>query len=332
MRASSGGQPVIEARPLGSTGIVVSALGMGCGKLGSVWHQRPDKEGKDAVSEALDSGITFFDTADCYGLGRSERLLGDIVNRDGKRSEVVIATKCGLVKTPTALLRAVSSLLPAINEPALGARLPTAAKETARLIHTRSTYSPRYIERSVDASLRRLRTDYIDILLLHSPPTPVLESGAFGETFDRLKRKGKIRVSGLSLRTAADALNSIGRPGVDCIQLEVNLCTSRRTDTSTVISKAAKAGVAVIARQPFASGAFLESVPNVALGPLAPDHSSTVRKACLQSALVDKRVSVVIAGMTFREHVHENVSAAMAEPLPEGLIDEIRVRMCRQAT
>jgi aryl-alcohol dehydrogenase-like predicted oxidoreductase len=310
---------VIDRRLLGSTGISVSALGMGCSQLGSVWHRKPDKESRAAVAAALDTGITFFDTADCYGLGRSERLLGDVIRRAGKRSEVVIATKCGLVKTPSAFLRAVGSSLAARDEPPGGGRASAAVRESRRVLQTRSDYSPSYIERSVEASLRRLRTDHLDVFFLHSPPREVFASGAVGEAFDRLKASGKIRASGLSLRRPNDGLGAITGLGVDCIEFEVNLCASPQPETSALLSEAATAGVAVVGRQPFGSGVLFD---------VSDEEVGTVRRACLQFALKDTRVSVVIPGMTSGVHVHQNVSDAMADSLSAEVFDDVRRRVC----
>jgi aryl-alcohol dehydrogenase-like predicted oxidoreductase len=310
---------VIDRRPLGSTGISVSALGMGCSQLGSVWHRKPDKESRAAVAAALDSGLTFFDTADCYGLGRSERLLGEVIRRAGKRSEVVIATKCGLVKTPSALVRAIGSSLAARNESVGGGGAGAAIRESRRVLEMRAKYSPRYMERSVEASLRRLRTDYLDVFFLHSPPREVLANGAIGEAFDRLKAKGKIRASGLSLRRPDDGLEAITGLGVDCIEVEVNLCASQQKAWSALLSDAATAGVAVVGRQPFGSGLFFN---------VSKDDVGTVRKACLQFALKDARVSVVIPGMTSGAHVRQNISDALGDLLPTEVVDDVRRRVC----
>ena len=99
--------PSLPCRPLGQSGLMVSALGMGCGRLGSIRHDPVGKASSAAVAAALDSGITFFDTADSYAGGRSERILGQAVAR--RRDRVVIASKCGILKTPVALIRAIES-------------------------------------------------------------------------------------------------------------------------------------------------------------------------------------------------------------------------------
>lgn len=299
---------MIKQRTLGRTGISVSELGMGCGMLGSVWHRKTDREGKAAVAAALDAGITFFDTADCYGLGRSERLLGRSVNRAHKRGDVVIATKAGLVKTPLALLRGMRSS-------------PGGVRQAAQIVRTRAVYSPKYIERSLEASLRRLGTDYVDVFFLHSPLWTVLEGDDLVAALADLKRQGKVRATGLSLRVAEDALLPIKRPRVDCIEVEFNLCSAQREATSAVVSQAAAAGMAVVARQPFASGALL----NERLGAL---DKAAVRRTCLQAALSDPGISVVIPGMSSGEHVRQNVVAVRSESSPGAVVTEIRSHAC----
>jgi aryl-alcohol dehydrogenase-like predicted oxidoreductase len=310
---------MVERGPLGSTGITVSVLGMGCSQLGSVWHGKSDKESRAAVAAALDRGITFFDTADCYGLGRSERLLGDVVRRMGKRSDVVIATKCGLLKTPSAALRAIRSSVTARNASTERRRVRATVRRSKRALATRSEYAPRYIERSVEASLRRLRTDYLDVFFLHSPPRDLIATDRIRDVFHKLKAEGKIRASGLSLRSGDDAAGRMGGLAVDCIEFEVNLCASRRAGTSALLSEAANAGVGVVGRQPFGSGALFEG---------SGEDATTVRRASLQSVLMDQRVSVVIPGMTSEAHVRQNVSDALAESLPPELIDDVRRRIC----
>ena len=318
---------MIEYRPFGQTGITVSAIGMGCGRLGSSWHKQSTRAGKAGVAAALECGITFFDTADCYGLGRSERLLGREVRRMGRRSDVVIATKYGLVKTPAAVARGVASSWDTV-ERAGGSRLTAVVGETRRLLNERKSYSSRYIERAVEASLRRMRTDYVDVLLLHSPSKSVLNDVGFVETLKGLKKKGTIRAYGLSLLTAEDARLALSRFSLDCIEIEVNLCSG--ATTNSLLSDAQRSGVAVIARQPFASGALLArgAEASRSAGGAGDGAPGSVRKACLQFVLLDDRVSVMIPGMTRPEHVRQNVSAATSEPLPQGLIEEIQRRVC----
>ena len=148
----------MEQVELGSSGVRVSRVGLGCNNFGG----RMDLAGTRAVVDAaLDSDVTFLDTADIYGGSASERFLGEVLA--GRRERVVLATKFGK---------------------------PTGDGETAR-------GAPGYVRRSLDASLERLRTDHIDLYYLHEPDptTPVVETlGAL----DELVRAGKVRALGYS--------------------------------------------------------------------------------------------------------------------------------------
>jgi len=158
----------IEYRPLGRSGLLVSTVGIGCNNFGRAQTATQDQAGTDAVVHAvLDSGITFFDTADIYGRepGLSETLLGDALR--GRRDEVVLATKFGMD-------------MKGANGPDWGARA-----------------SRRYIRRAVEASLRRLQTEWIDLYQLHQPDgvTPIEETLS---ALDDLISEGKVRYIGHS--------------------------------------------------------------------------------------------------------------------------------------
>lgn len=158
----------IEYRTLGSSGLIVSTIGLGCNNFGSAGTATETQEGTDAViGAAIDAGVTFFDTADIYGKerGLSETLMG--VSLQGKRDRVVLATKFGMD-------------MAGVNGPDWGVR-----------------GSRRYIRLAVESSLRRLRTDWIDLYQLHQPDpaTPIEETL---ETLDDLVAEGKIRYIGHS--------------------------------------------------------------------------------------------------------------------------------------
>ena len=297
----------MEERSFGQTGLTVSMLGMGCSRLGSVVSPEASRDAEATVERALALGITFFDVADVYGRGRAETILGRVLRRS--RADAVIATKCGLLRTPATVLNALRS------SPAGTA----AGLVTERRGHRE--YSPAYVERAVEASLRRLGLDHIHVLLLHSPPQSVLKDASFMEAFSRLKAAGKVRACGVSVRSGSDgvgdALAAIEISGLDCLELELNACA---TDVvGTALPAASERGLAVIARQPFASGALLRHRP----GKLAE-----VVATCLQFALGAPGVSVVIAGMTRPEHVTANIEAATAAPVAGSALDELRAALC----
>lgn len=293
----------MEYRKLGNSDLSVSILAMGCGRLGTWWQGRPTRTGRDAVRLALDEGITLFDTADVYGRGLSERLLGRSLA--GHRADVVIATKCGLLKTPGAILRAVRS----------------APSSAADLLGSRRCYSSSYVVGALHASLRRLRTDYADILLLHSPPTGIISAGDFHEAFDRLKREGKVRAVGISARDLEGARAAIDSPGIDCVQMKVNLCNTAAIEE--ILLEAHRRGVGILGRQPLASGALLAHSND-------EDDRSRVLRTCLHHAATRPAVSSVVTGMSRPDHVMTNVRA-LENLVPPGdhEVQSMRDRLCR---
>jgi aryl-alcohol dehydrogenase-like predicted oxidoreductase len=296
----------MESRAFGQTGLTVSVLGMGCARLGSAVSREADRDAERAVERALELGITFFDTADVYGRGRAETILGRAIRRS--RADAVIATKCGLLRTPATFFNALRS--------SPGGTAVGILKERRK----HREYSPAYIERAVEKSLRRLGRDGIEVLLLHSPPRPVLEDASFMDAFWRLKEAGKVRACGVSVRGGpdgiGDTLAALEISGLDCVELELNICA--KDAVATALPAASERGLAVIARQPFASGALLRD---------GSGRSPGVVAACLQFALSAPGVSVVIPGMTRPEHVSANIEGAAA-PLPEGALDELRIAPC----
>jgi aryl-alcohol dehydrogenase-like predicted oxidoreductase len=296
----------IDRRPLGRTGLLVSTLGMGCARLGTTWQGRSESQARKALSLALRAGINFFDTADVYGRGRSERILGDAVR--AVREDVVVATKCGLIRTPSTYVNA-----------SLEARGVSGHEGSSlrRLLETRRRYTPGYIARAALSSLRRLRTDRIDLFLLHSPPRDVLLDEEVVDAMARLRQDGTIRFWGISARNDDEALIALDMPGIDCVEVELNVC--HRQPSTNLIPEAAYRGVAVIARQPFASGRLVS-------GPLPAGLTmETVVAGCLQFAAGEPGVATVIAGMSQPKHVDRNV-AAMNLTITEASLQEIRFR------
>jgi len=165
----------VETRILGRSGIRVSAMGLGCWAIGGQfyldnkndgWGNVDDEESIRAIQCALDMGISFIDTADAYGVGHSEEVIGRAIAR--RRDQVVLATKFGFF-----------------------------GNEATRTLHG-TNLAPDYIERACDASLRRLNTDYIDLYQLHVWEVKITELEKVCNTLDRLVGKGKIRAFGWS--------------------------------------------------------------------------------------------------------------------------------------
>ena len=217
-------------RQFGHTRLRVSEIGFGTWGLGGThgdsvaYGRTDDRQSLAALRRAFDRGINFYDTADFYGLGHSEQLLGAAFG--GLRRHVVIATKAGFVDART------------------------------------QDFSPNHIETALDASLRRLRTDYVDLFLLHSPPLETLERQS--DTWDcveRLRGIGKARAIGISVRSPDDGLAAVAQFAPDAIEVNFNLADQRALQNG-LFERCAHQGVGVIVRTPlcfgFLTGAFAQ--------------------------------------------------------------------------
>jgi aryl-alcohol dehydrogenase-like predicted oxidoreductase len=303
----------------------VSVLGAGCATLGAFWQGQSDADWQMALDAAISQGINVFDTADSYGRGRSERLLGKALK--GRQDDLIVITKTGLLKTPSSALRVVGAAYDS-STGKIGARIRQTYSVARTNLARRRCYTSEYIVRAVRASQERLRRSHLDIFLLHSPPSTELQSSELIHTLHELRRSGKIRWWGVSARTTDDAGVALEMPGIDCLEIELNICDSGAA--STLISAAAERGVAIIARQPFASGALVRKIEAVANRP-TPSASldrETILHACLQYPLSLSGVSTVIAGMARPEHVVRNSGLLQSEPLSSETVDAIRDQLC----
>ncbi len=175
-------------RPLGRTGFEVSEIGFGAWAIGGSWGPVDDDTSLAALHTAIEAGVTFIDTADVYGDGRSERLIGTLL-RD--HPDLVVATKAGRRLDP----------------------------------HTADGYAD--LEHFVDRSLRNLGVDTIDLLQLHCPPTDVYYRPRVFERLDDLVKRGKIRHYGVSVERVEEALKAIEFPGVETVQIIFNMFRHR---------------------------------------------------------------------------------------------------------
>ncbi len=296
-----------EHRSLGETGLRVSSLGMGCAKLGAFWQGRSPRAAREALDAARGAGINFFDTADCYARGLSERIIGRVFRH--QREDVVICTKVGMLKTPLALASARR-----LEE---GRSLGMAElKGMGRDAPAAQCFSPRYVEMAVERSLRRLKSDRIDLLLLHGPSVEVLRTGAFLPAVQTLRQSGRIRHFGVSCRTEQEARAALELTDVACLQLPHNI--GRADVVPAVQAEALRRGVGLVAMAPFGDGHLLATAQDG--GP-----PTTARlEACLQFALSSPGIASVMVGMSTPEHVAANVRAAVAPPLPPDELDSIR--------
>lgn len=179
-----------------------------------------------------------------------------------------------------------------------------------------------YARSSVEGSLRRLRTEYLDVVLLHSPPREVIEGSEWVETLSDLKSEGKVRLYGVSVDNKDKAIAAI-RAGVDVIQTEVNICSV--DEVAPVLDLAASMGVAVIGRQVFGSGSLLSE-----LSDRLPRVSTTAISATLLSeVLLQKQVSLALIGMSTLEHVRANLADRSVRPETTRCVASAAAEACR---
>lgn len=320
-------RPAPGYRRFGETDLQVSEIGFGCSSLGTVFGHDADQDGLHALDYAVEQGINFFDTADAYSLGNSERLLGRAFR--GRRDKAIIATKGGSRFTP--LWRSAAQSTPLLA-PFRRALRPF--KRFFNLLrHSQKQYdfSDRHLRQAAETSLTNLQTDYIDIYQLYNPTREVLDAGNFSLTLDGLKAEGKIRYWGVSCRTAEDALRCLRFPGLSSIQIPISLIDQEAIDT--VIPRVAERGVAVIAREPLGQGLLTGT-----RAPTLAEQSSrsraeidrrkrnsevfhslagarTMAQTALQFVLQIPGISTVIPGVATREQLEENLGALSAPRL-----------------
>ncbi len=301
-------------RRFGNTELTVSELGFGCARIGGVFRGGSRLDQLSLVRAAFEAGITFFDTADMYAQGESERLIGDAFRKD--RHRVVVASKVGYEFRPPG--RVVSRLKPLARSLLSRARInreriPRSVLTTV----SAQNFSVTYVERMLEASLRRLHSDYLDLYQLHSPPAEVLERGEFVALFQRLQQQGKIRCWGIACEQPADVLTVLRCvPQASAIQISLSLLHPESADEA--IPSAAETGAGVIARQVFASGLLTRAA---SLDIEDPRHAQILefrREAgqdglslpalALRYVLRQPGVSVALVGMHRREHLAANLS------------------------
>ncbi|MBS1818428.1 MAG: aldo/keto reductase [Acidobacteria bacterium] len=214
----------MKQRMLGRSGLQVSAIGLGCMGMSQAYGTRDDDESKATLLRALDLGVTFLDTADVYGAGANERLVGDTIR--GRRREVVLATKCGILRGADGTPMGVDG-------------------------------SPEYIRRACDASLERLGVSEIDLYYLHrvDPRVPIEESvGAMAD----LVRAGKVRHLGLSEASADTIRRAHAVHPIAALQSEYSLWN--REPEQDVIPTCRDLGIGFVPFSPLGRGFLSGSV------------------------------------------------------------------------
>ncbi|MFF7261075.1 aldo/keto reductase [Streptomyces sp. NPDC008159] len=206
----------MEERAFGRSGQHASVVGLGTWQLGADWGDVDDKEALTVLEAAAEAGVTFFDTADVYGDGRSEQTIATFL-RSRQDLHVFVATKMG-----------------------------------RRVAQIPENYVLDNFRAWNDRSRRNLGVDRLDLVQLHCPPTPVYSSDEVFDALDTLVEEERIAAYGVSVETCAEALTAIARPNVASVQIILN--PFRMKPLLEVLPAAEKAGVAIIARVPLASG------------------------------------------------------------------------------
>ncbi len=195
----------------------VTNVGFGAWQIGGSWGDISEADGRAALNAALDAGMTFIDTADVYGDGRSEKIIADVLKtRGGARP--MVATKAGRRLNP----------------------------------HVAEGYTTANLEGFIDRSLKNLAVDSLDLVQLHCPPREVLYQPEVFESLDALQKAGKIKGYGVSVEKVEDGLKAIEYPGVVSIQIIYNIF--RQRPDHLFFQEARRKNVAIIARVPLASG------------------------------------------------------------------------------
>jgi aryl-alcohol dehydrogenase-like predicted oxidoreductase len=313
----------MDSIPFGRTGRKTTRIGFGAWAIGGTWGEVSLEDAKATLHAALDEGMTFIDTADVYGDGRSERIIRDVLaERGGDRP--FVATKAGRRLSP----------------------------------HVAEGYTGANLEAFIDRSLLNLGVERLDLVQLHCPPTPVFSDPRVFAALEAIKAKGKIADYGVSVETVEEARAAIRQPGVVSVQIIYNLF--RMKPAELFLPEAQAANVAVIARVPLASGlltgkmtkdsrfapddhrsfnrngeAFdkgetFSGVPyDVALDAveelrkLVPS-GTTMAAFALRWILMEDAVTVVIPGAKSPAQARANAAAKALEPLSEAVIEAAR--------
>jgi aryl-alcohol dehydrogenase-like predicted oxidoreductase len=315
----------MEYRQLGRTGIQVSEIGFGAWAIGGAtevggvplgWGNTSDTESMAAIRRARDLGVNFFDTADIYGNGRSESLLGIVLSR--RREEVVIATKVGNVRTSSG--------------------------------EHRKDFSKQHIFYAIDGSLKRLRTDYVDVYQIHNPTLADLRRGEIQEAMEMLQDWGKIRVWGVSVSLPEEAIEIIRNGWGYTIQVLFNILNQQPSEM--LFPLAAEHGYGIIGRVPLASGLLtgkfrvdssfggndvrqnfltprrlVEALQRVdEVKGIVGGTARNLTEAALRFVLSYPQVSTTIPGARNEHQVEINVAAAGA-PLPRPVVERLEERL-----
>ncbi|MBL0407637.1 aldo/keto reductase [Microvirga aerilata] len=313
----------IATRRFGRTNWDLSEIGFGAWAIGGSWGNVNEADARASLHAALDAGMTFIDTADVYGDGRSERIIRDVLReRGGERP--IVATKAGRRLSP----------------------------------HVADGYTKANLEAFIDRSLANLGVEVLDLVQLHCPPTEVYYRPEVFEALDSFVTAGKIRFYGVSVEKVEEALKAISFPNVASVQIIYNIFRLRPAEL--FFPEALRRDVGVIVRVPLASG-MLTGKMNAGSQFAADDHrnfnrhgesfdvgetfsgvpfevaleaveelralvpgDASMAQFALRWILMEEAVSVVIPGARTREQAAANAASSELAPLPAATMERVR--------
>ena len=313
----------MEYRNLGETEMRVSEIGLGTWAFGSEWGTVSDEDSYAALNRAIDLGVNFLDTADVYGHGRSEELIGRLL-KERPGDEIFVATKAGRRLDP----------------------------------HTAEGYNHDNLSAFVERSLENLGVEALDLLQLHCPPTEVYRQDETFEALDRLQEAGKLKNYGVSVEKVEEARMALGYPGVKTVQIIFNIFRQKPAEEFFPLAEERNAGI--IARVPLASG-LLSGKMSADREFASDDHRNfnregqafdrgetfsgvpfetgleaaeelkelvpegyTLAQLALRWILMHPAVSCAIPGVKRPDQVEDNLAAAEMPPLSKETMDRIR--------
>lgn len=273
----------MRTAPFGAGGPDVPVLGLGCSHIASLSTRASGAEIARLLDQAYEGGIRFFDTADIYGQGDSERRLARVASRHG----AVICTKAGLALSASqSLVRLVKPVLRPILQRLKGAKDRAAQMRQAAEV---SDLDPAGLTARLEQSLTRLKRDHVDVFLLHSPPLEALADGQLYDLLDTVRDRGLAAQTGVSCRTLSDAAQVIATGRVQAVQVPLDAETL--PDAAPVLQAAEAAGMGVIAREVLR--------PRARLG----------LDGALRPLLAEPKVNVILTGTTTPAHLAQNLAA-----------------------
>lgn len=299
----------LKIRRIGKTDLNCSIVGLGTGRLTSYSSSISRRSAIRLVHAAADIGINVIDTADIYGQGDSELVIGSSIR--GRRDRFIVASKVGyrfaragrLAGMLKPVLKPLVQRLQAARELAATMRQHAAVADSFR-----QDFSPKYITEAIDASLRRLQTDYLDILFLHDPPLSDVRSVDAMVALNRVRAAGKIRHIGLSTSDPAvlEWLAKCGRD-VGVVQMPVN--PESPSSLQSLSANLSAAGIGVVANHIFGSAALHSNPRLVEFG---KRYNLSVRQVLIGLATRSPSIASALIGTTSEDHLRQNVEALAA--------------------